>query len=83
MNTGCGGWRGLRADHVDGEENIQNAETADRAAEGGMQQDAHQGRKVTEKIVLFPNGGPREVKQDCAHNTEDNHQERAKHSIHN
>src|SRR5438270_13832817 len=47
-----------------------------------MQQDAHQGWEMAQEIIFLPDGGPREIKQDGAHNAQDDHQQRAKHSIH-
>ena len=72
----------LRADHVDGQKDIQHAEPAHGAAKGRMKQDGHQRREMAEKVILFPDRSPRQIKQDGPHDTQDHHDYSAEHSIH-
>jgi len=81
-DIGCRGRSGVGADHANGEKNIQNAEPADRAAKRRVKQNSHQRGEVREEIVLLPDAGPREVKQDRAHHAAEHYEYRAQKPIH-
>src|SRR3954470_10995181 len=47
-----------------------------------MQQDANQRREMTQKIILFPDSGPRKIEKDRSHNAANHHQQSAQEAIH-
>ncbi len=55
------------ADPSDGQEDVQKAYAADRAAERRVKQDGPEQGKVAQKKVLFPIDGPRQIEQQRAH----------------
>lgn len=81
-DTGGGRRRCVGPDHAYGEEDIQNAEAADRAAKRRMEQNSHKRREMTQEIILFPNASPGKIKEDRAHNAAEHDQQRAENPIH-
>jgi hypothetical protein len=73
---------GSRAYKTERQENIQNAEAANGAAKRGMEHDVNERRKMNEKKVLFPKGGPREIEEQSSHLEANDDQQCAKDAIH-
>jgi len=71
-----------RPDEAKGDKNIEDAKAADDAPERGVEYDAHERRKMVKKIVLLPEGRPREIEQQGSKlETEYDHQ-RTKNPVH-
>jgi hypothetical protein len=47
-----------------------------------MKDDVNKGRKMAEKEVLFPEGGPREIEEQSSHFEANNDQKCAKDTVH-
>jgi hypothetical protein len=73
---------GARADKAERQENIENAEAADGAAERGMEHDVNERRKMNEKKVLFPKGGPGEIEEQSSHLEANDDQQCTKDAVH-
>jgi len=73
---------GTRTDKAERQENIENAEAADGAAERGMKHDVNERRKMNEKKVLFPKGGPREIEEQSSHLEANDDEQCAKDTVH-
>jgi hypothetical protein len=52
-----------RPHEAKGDKNIEDAEAADDTTKRGMEYQGHETRKMIEKIVLLPEGRPREVEE--------------------
>jgi hypothetical protein len=71
-----------RSDEAKGDKNIEDAEAAYDAPERGVEYDAHERGKMVKKIVLLPEGRPREVEEQGSKlETEYDHQ-RTKNPVH-
>ena len=68
---------------ADGNQDIEDAEAADDAAKGSVQEKYSHGlRKVSEKIVTFPIVRPREIEKERAHLQAKDNQNDAKRFVH-
>jgi len=68
---------------ADGNQDIEDAEAADDAAKGSVQEKYSHGlRKVSEKIVTFPIVRPREIEKERAHLQAEDNQNDAKRFVH-
>jgi hypothetical protein len=68
---------------ADGNQDIEDAEAADDAAKGSVQEKYSHGlRKVNEKIVPFPIVRPREIEKERAHLQAEDNQNDAKRFVH-
>ena len=61
---------------------IQHANTADGASKRRMKHNVNERRKVVEKEILFPEGGPREIEKQGPHFEANNDQQRAEDTVH-
>lgn len=71
-----------RTDETKGQDDVQDAETADGAAKRGMEQHGNERRKVEKKKVLFPETGPREIEEQGSHFEANDDQQCAQDAIH-
>ena len=68
---------------TDGDENVENSQTADDAAEGSMEkQHSKCLRKMREEIVVLPVVSPWEVEKERAHLQAEDNQNDAKRFVH-
>src|SRR5260370_23053835 len=71
-----------RTDKAESQQDVSHAETADGTAEGGMKHDVNERRKMDEKKVVFPEGGPREIEKQGSHFEANHDQQRAEDTVH-
>jgi hypothetical protein len=71
-----------RPDKAKGYQNIEDAEAADNTAKRGMEYQGHERRKVVKKIVLLPEGRPREIEQQGSQLETDYDCQRTKNPVH-
>src|SRR5512137_917714 len=71
-----------RANHADGENDVQHADAADGAAKRGMQEQRHQRGEMAQEIILFPEGGPGKIQEQSSHLEAKNDKNGAKHAVH-
>lgn len=65
----------MRTNEAEGQDDVQDTETADSAAKRGMKQYGNERREVQKKEILLPVAGPREIEEQGSHfKTNDDHQ---------
>ena len=76
------GRTGTRTNEAESQEYVQHANAADGSAKRGMKDNVNERRKVVEKEVLFPEGGPRKIEEQGSHLEANDDQQRAEDTVH-
>jgi len=57
----------LRANPPEGNQDIEDTNSANHSSKRWMKHDGHERRKMAEKIILLPIAGPRQIEKQRAH----------------
>jgi hypothetical protein len=77
-----GGYGAAVGDEIYGQDDIEDADSADGTPERRVEKYGNQGWEMAEEIVLVPIDGPRQVKEKRTHLETEQYQQRAKNTIH-
>ena len=70
------------ADEPESKQDVQHTDSTHHSTKQRVQRDMHERRKVAEKIIRLPEGGPRKVKEQSAHLEKKHDQQCAKDTVH-